>query len=478
MFCHDAQHTGRSPYIAKDNNGLEKWRFKTFGWAGSSPVVDANETIYIGSYDLYSINSNGTLKWKYDTGGVIQSCSPAIDENGILYVGTQSGIDDYLYAIYTENGNLKWKYQVSDISTSPVIAEDGSIIFADSDNWNIISLYPNGTKKWSYHTNNVIYSSPAIGPNGTIYCGSHDNYIYALNPNDGTLKWKYKTGSWVHGTPSISKEGIIYCGSDDGYLYALAPNGSLYWKLNVGAIRGSPSIDEEGNLYIGVWEEKIYSIYPDGTIKWTLDVGERIWDSSVALSADGTLYFGTCNLESEGGLDIVALYSNGTLKWRRHIGSLFSSPCIGSDGTVFIGASTVEDGYLYAFGPLDPDAPYIYYIFGPVTAKAGIEHNFEIVANSPIDKDIFCYVDWGDGTIEEWIGPYKSNQKINLDHTWKTPGDYFIKARAKDTDNLWGPWKEFNINIFNSRPKISLEPVWMHFLDMFPVLQRILDLWR
>lgn len=363
MYCHDVRHTGRSPYSTV-NTWDEIWNFKISGWP-CSPTIDKNGTIYIGAYNLYAVYPNGTLKWRYLEGFSIES-APAIDENGVIYFGTEYAYpNDYLYAIYTINGTLKWKYPASNVYTSPAIANDGTIIFTDSDNWNIKALNPNGTQKWGYHTNMVIYSSPAIGLDGTIYCGSHDGNVYALYPNNGTLKWKYDTGSWVHGSPTIADDGTVYIGSDNGYLYAFYPNnGTVKWMANIGEVYGSPALDSDGTIYVGVWEKTFYAIYPNGTIKWSFNPGAKIWGSSPALSSDGTLYFGTCDLEYTGGVEIIALYTDGTVKWRKSLDTVFSSPAIGSDGTVYIGSNSEPGkGYLNAFGigPLEADANGPYY---------------------------------------------------------------------------------------------------------------------
>ncbi|MEN3041771.1 MAG: PQQ-binding-like beta-propeller repeat protein, partial [Fervidobacterium sp.] len=63
-------------------------------WIGSSPAIGSDGTIYVGSSDYYfseysylhAINPDGTLKWKYQTGGLISS-SPAIGSDGTIYFG-------------------------------------------------------------------------------------------------------------------------------------------------------------------------------------------------------------------------------------------------------------------------------------------------------------------------------------------------------------------------------------------------------
>jgi len=416
MHGHNAQHTGRSPYSTIDTWD-EIWKFRTDGWAMSSPSIDKNETIYIGAYNFYAVNPNGTLKWMYDTGGVIESCCPAIDENGIIYVGAYN-----LYAFYP-NGILKWKYPASGIVSSPVIGYDGSIYFADTNNWNIKALNPDGTLKWSYHTNHVIYSSPAIGIDGTVYCGSHDNYIYALYSNNGTLKWKYNTGSWVHGSPTIASDGTVYIGSDNGYLYAFYPNnGTVKWKVNIGDIYGSLAIGKDGILYTGVWDKKFYAIYPNGTIKWSFNTGNgKVWGSSPALSDDGTLYFGTCDLEWTGGIEIIALYTDGTVKWRKHVGPLFSSPAIGSDGTVYIGTEQNDNGYLVAFGrselEADTNGPYYGLINEPVQFKGNFKGGY-----SP-----HSYF---------WVfGDTYTSEEQNPTHTYTSARNYTVTFTVTDNES-------------------------------------------
>ncbi len=40
MYCHDARHTGRSPYSTASNLGIEKWRFDTINECSGSPIID------------------------------------------------------------------------------------------------------------------------------------------------------------------------------------------------------------------------------------------------------------------------------------------------------------------------------------------------------------------------------------------------------------------------------------------------------
>lgn len=52
---------------------------------------------------------------------------------------------------------------------------------------------------------------------------------------------------------------------------------------------------------------------------------------------------------------------------------------------------------------------------------------------------IWYQFDWDDGTYST-IGPYNSGQSGNKDHTWQEPGTYYVRARAKDSNEVWGDW--------------------------------------
>ena len=383
MYMHDVRHTGRSTYNTTNNEGLIKWTFWTDFGIDSSPAIDGDGIIYVSSKDqyLHALYPNGTEKWRAYCGDWVTS-SPAIDDDGTIYVGSR---DDNFYAI-NPNGTIKWKFYVDDIYGSPVIDENGIIYFGvpgpGSDRGRIYALYPNGTEKWYFDTDFLIFTSPSIGEDGTIYVTSRDNKMYALYPNNGTLKWSYGFGDWP-GSPSIADDETIYIGSYDGNLYALYPNGTLKWKHGIDwGTCHTPAIDDDGTIYIG--QKYLYAINPDGTRKWTYEPGDEYEfevTTSCAISADGTIYFGLTKDSASRG-DIVAVDSDGNEVWRKVIAGehVYSSPVIGSDGTVYIGSqsrlSGSAYGLLYSFGELDPNAPSAPVISGETQGQIGEEYNY------------------------------------------------------------------------------------------------------
>ena len=392
--------TGQSSYSGSQTNVTE-WKYAT-GSAiyYASPVISSNGTVYIGSADdnLYAINPNGTLLWKYKTGSIIYG-SAAIGANGIIYVGSY---DDNLYAI-NPNGTLQWKYTTGNhIYGSPSIGADGTIYIGSYDD-NLYAINPNGTLQWKYTTgNHIYYDSPAIGADGTIYIGSYDDNLYAINP-DGTLQWKFNTGGYIYYSPAIGANGTIYIGSyGNNKFYAINPNGTLLWSYSTGgAVRCSPSIGADGTIYVGCNDKNLYAFNPNGTLKWTYTTGNYIYGAPT-IGTDGTIYVGSIDE------NLYAINPNGILKWEYTTGgAIYGSPTISSDGTLYIGS---YDHNLYAFKDLQPIAN-----FTASQTTGGVPVPIQFNDTSLYASSWFW--NFGDGT---------NSTLQNPSHTYTTPGNYSV----------------------------------------------------
>jgi len=300
-----------------------------------------------------------------------------------------------------------------------------------------------------------------------------------MNPN-GTLKWRFKTGDIIKASPSIAEDGTIYIPSFDDYLYAFNPDGSKKWQLmNVGSST-NPSIDDDGTIYLSD-SDRFHAVYPDGTKKWTIELGgeRHVAGSSCAISADGTIYFGT-NLGSVGGGEIIAIDTNGTEIWCKKIANEWvdSSPCIAEDGTIYIGSNCKVGGYIHAFGPVDSNVPpEIPTIDGPINGVVGDELEYMLKVVDPDNNPISFNIDWGDG-IEGWQFERASGEECWYGHTWYRKGIYTIKVKARDTLGEESDWAYLEVNI--PRNKQSMDNLFLRFLEkhpqLFPILKELLNL--
>jgi outer membrane protein assembly factor BamB len=490
MLCHDTHHTGRISIGTSDISYVELWRFPFDGGIENSPVVGNDGIIYVPGriegykHHLFAIYPNGTLKWKYRVNSHIFWTCPAIAEDGTIYFVCWDG---NLYAI-NPNGTKKWTFHVGDynIGSAPAIAEDGTIYFGTmiglwSNVANVIAVNPNGTEKWRYPVNHYVDSDPVIGDDGTVYIGSDDRNLYAIYPN-GTLKWTFRTGDDIRGPASIANDGTIYFCSWDYYLYAVYPNGTLRWKTKpywYGS-QTNPSIGEDGTIYVS-WGGRIFAFNPEnGEVIWEFVVGGRIGKSSIAICADEILYVGVEIGDRDGG-EILAVNSDGTKRWRQRISNGYaddSSPAIAEDGTIYIVSSGDKCG-LHAFGPLDPNAPEAPIISGELKGRPETSYEYTFSAVDPNDDDVFYQIYWGNGEDLYWFGPWTSGEEVVVDFTYYWEGTFRILARAKDINDLYGPWSELEVTMPVNQHSYSfplLQRLLERFPNMFPILRHLFDL--
>jgi len=347
MYGRDPQHTSRSPYIGPASGQL-RWMCEIGHYGDSSPAIGKDGTIYIGGNkhnNLVALNHDGTGKWAYDTAGEVIS-SPAIGTDGTLYIGSH---DDHLHAV-NPDGSKKWTFQLGDIVSwsSPALDAEGNIYIGCKDR-KLYAVKPDGTEKWIYETGDWVYSSPAIGFDGTVYVGSFDRHLHAIDSNGNPL-WTFPTWNRVIGSPAIGADGTIYFGSQDHHLYAVNPDGSEQWSYDTGAsIENAPALGADGAVYIPTGggtqagAGKVVALNADGTLRWESILTSAVSNSSPALDANGTLYFG-----SEDG-KVHALNPDGSVLWIYDTGvGVRCSPALGPDGTLYVASAGQR---LYAIGP-------------------------------------------------------------------------------------------------------------------------------
>lgn len=118
-----------------------------------------------------------------------------------------------------------------------------------------------------------------------------------------------------------------------------------------------------------------------------------------------------------------------------------------------------------------PEAPTI---SGPTSGIAGIEYEYTFVSEDPDDDDIYYYVDWGDGTYNDWIGPYPSGVEAILKHTFTEKGTYTITSKAKDAYGVKSEISDpFTVDILTSI--VEIDVIKGGFFRVKTVLKNIAD---
>jgi len=214
---------GSTGVYAFDSNGDQKWFYET-AVAEQATAVGLDGTVYAGKTNsgqgdgrLIAIDSNGSFKWEY-TVGVTPLTPPIVGSDGTIYIGTYW----YLYAV-SPDGTLKWKYDTGGHDykfASPAIGPDGTIYIGI--NGGLVAIDPTGTLKWEYDLPSLSSTfrpnTLSIDKEGIIYVGTRDSLI-AIN-SDGTLKWEYEDSYSHFIYPVIGGEGRLYVGMKLSFLWA------------------------------------------------------------------------------------------------------------------------------------------------------------------------------------------------------------------------------------------------------------------
>jgi len=261
-------------YAIDTEDGTERWRFETEeeNTTVSSPVVGPDGTIYVGyvSYsgyeneveneDLFALNPDGTVKWRFEMENGIPSFPYAVevDDDGTVYASTHGGV----LAIDSE-GNKEWEYGAMS-PTPPTLSDDGTLYFVERGE--LIALNSDGEEKWTYDLHDglvepglvgpvdelVIEFAPTVGPDGNIYVNS-GSWITAVSP-DGTERWRRYIGEERAGPRwdemCMDEEGTLYF-SNPQRMYVLRHNGDLDGVFEPEKWLGArPMIGPDGDVYI------------------------------------------------------------------------------------------------------------------------------------------------------------------------------------------------------------------------------------
>ena len=224
-----------------------KWRFQTQGTLITSPAIESDGTVFVASMDgkVYALEPPKEagqpvkVRWSFSSGarddkGGFEN-SPAIDNDGTLYIGANDGI---LYALDTKTGKVKWTFD--------------------------------GVARSGYRTYGI-FSSVAIGLDRTIYFGGKNGDLYALRESRGffstapEIVWRYRLGAGIQSSPLLAADGTVYLGDERGTFHAVKPpdsgqSATALWKFSTkGTLISSPALAPDGTLYESSMDGKLYA---------------------------------------------------------------------------------------------------------------------------------------------------------------------------------------------------------------------------
>lgn len=301
-------------YAINLSNGTEKWRFpqkadNKISFFAAPEIAEGGQLI-AGSYDhnLYSINiADGQQKWIFN-GANDKYVGSSLAVQGAIYA---PNVNYNLYALDT-NGSLRWNFTSKQALWAKPIEYDGKLIVASMDH-RVYALDPeNGTPIWvTDDLGGAITSSFLLGADGVVYIGTLGADMIAVDASNGKILWNTSVNGWVWSKPAQA-EGLILFGDQEGYVFALdAQTGSVRWQIqpDTGPNRAviSAPVIYETTLYFASQAGTLYAVEAaTGNALWNKPIGGKIY-SDIILTGDTLLI---APLEWEAALVAVDLQGN------------------------------------------------------------------------------------------------------------------------------------------------------------------------
>ena len=441
---------GTDLYLIKTNaDGNEQWS-KTFGGGGDEwgeTIIKSSDGNYIicgvvesygaGGKDawLLKTDTDGNEIWNNTFGGGdrdVSYCVSHTSDGGYILTGrTESygagGVDVYLVKT-DSNGNMQWQQTFGgasdDVGASVLQTSDGGYIISgwtwsfdiNADVW-LIKTDENGNEEW-----NKTYGGTDVDSSESVIQTSDGGYIIAGST--------YSYGA----------------GSLDAYLIKTDSNGNMQWEKTFGGadIDVSRSILQindggyiiAGNTYsFGAGGNDVWLIRGDinNNENWNITFGgsENDWCESISQTSDGGyIITGTTYSFGAGERDVWLIKVESENK--------------------------------------PPNKPKI---TGETNGKSGVIYTYTFNSTDPNDDDIYYYVEWGDGSVQPWFGPFESGVGGTATHSW-SEGTWIIRAQAKDTNDAESEWATLEITMPRKR---AIHNPWLYwFFVKFAILERLL----
>ena len=468
MFHHDLNHSGYSTSTGPETNNI-LWAYKTEDsiWMPSPAIVD--NRVYFGgsSKNFYCIDSDtGEDIWKTPIPNGVGS-SPAV-ENGKVYFG--GGLENAgIYCLNITTGEIVWRYQTpgyNGVCGSPAFYKGKVIITARNPEPGCIYCLDADTGGEIWILQNITSPQSVAIYNDRVYFGSDDFNVYCLDMDNGNVIWDYTTeGEYWPSLHVTIYDDKLYAGGDDG-LYCLdLEDGGLIWKYPTDEDIPTAPCTADGNVFFAADGGYVYCLNASSGEKiWDFEAGYIFTTSSPAV-ADGKIYIGSSWPDKK----IYCLNATSGEKIWEYITTsyMYSSPAI-ADGKLYFGYGA--DQLLLCFGGTSDNKPphTPKEILGPKTVKVGDECIYKTSTFDP-DEDPLYYK-WN--AKPDWIGPYSSNETVEINITFLYEGYYTLRVIVEDSYHARSDWAELEVRV--SRDRTIISSFLLKFLERYPLFLHLI----
>ena len=331
-------HANGQRTMSKEGDIL--WQSKPIGGnLESTPAIDENGNIYvIGEGLLHSFNIDGTKRWETEVWAVDFNTPSVSSDNNTVYCGGSKGI----FSIDTKTGNIKWQSSgfPAGFHSVPTISLDNSRLYigvgAERDEGDIFYCFSaeDGAVIWEYTMIHEPYGfrgyigGAIVDGNNVIYLSSQHGWIVSLvdNGNSFTENWACKIGAEMRMPPSMDANGFLYVGdSEKGLVHKVnsrtGEEVGENWPVSVnsqnnesGEVFTNIAIGNDGTVYANSEDQRLWAINPDGTVKWN-NLHFEVWGSDPLIREDGKIIVA---VQIDGAARVACISDEGNealLEW-------------------------------------------------------------------------------------------------------------------------------------------------------------------
>ena len=178
---------------------------------------------------LYAINSDGKADWTVDLSSEAIWAQPVYDGETV-YVAS---MDHFLYALEISEAGArqKWSLDVGGaMVASPALDEDGNL-YMGTMTQDLVAVSSSGRELWRYDAQGAIWGTPVVH-DGLVMFGDLSGTIYALSTGSGVVEWTIAVDGPVIGSGALLADGAAFAIEEVG-VQAVSFSGVKNWSHSV-----------------------------------------------------------------------------------------------------------------------------------------------------------------------------------------------------------------------------------------------------
>lgn len=209
-------------------DGTLQWKFSEAQNRFIAPGLQVDDLVLMPSADgvLYAMSSEGYPAWTFEQSDESLWAQPVYDGEKVYL----ASMDHFLYAleVSSEGARQAWAVDLGGaMVSSPAMDENGNL-FIGTMTHEMIAVSSSGKVLWRYETQGAVWATPVVHE-GQVMFGDLSGTIYALNAGNGNVEWTINVDGPVIGTGALLSDGVAF-GVEEAGVQAVGFNGVKLWS--------------------------------------------------------------------------------------------------------------------------------------------------------------------------------------------------------------------------------------------------------